>query len=157
MFLAIDPGTHDFGYALFNLQGILQRSGAFHMTKYGDWLARIDKVVALVLILQRYFGVQSVAIEMPSNFGNAASSGQSILKLMGCVMALRQALQSKGACVRLVPVLEWKGSLPKAVTTRRVRQKYGWKGKSLDEADAIGIGDYVLQTQQRRISKRRVS
>jgi len=50
--------------------------------------------------------------------------------------------------VYLIPVRNWKGQLPKQLTTKRVNQKYGtkfnWRTKQHNIADAVALGDWYL-------------
>lgn len=85
-----------------------------------------------------------VAIELPDYRTEAASNSGALEKLVAFVFSLR-ARMSPVARVVLVPVRKWKGNLPKEITQRRVAKRWNWQGTDHNEADAVGIGDWLIQ------------
>jgi len=55
--------------------------------------------------------------------------------------------------ITFIPVYQWKGQLPKQLTTVRVNRKYhlhlDWKTNENNIADAIAIGDWYLNERKK--------
>lgn len=143
-FISIDPGITCCGFSFF-VDGLLHKSG-FIRGKGATWLDRVDYVIDRIEELTTSIpSAQTVAIELPQAMGTAASNGNSIIKLMGFIMAVRERLKGNGLIIVTIPVRSWKGSVPKHITELRVRRRHPeWCGTDSNECDAIGIGDYYL-------------
>ena len=61
--------------------------------------------------------------------------------------SLRQGFIEGGVAVELVPVRDWKGSVPKHITLKRIQRAWGWRGMDHNIADAVGIGDWYIRKQ----------
>jgi hypothetical protein len=78
----------------------------------------------------------------------------ALQKLYFTVGYLAGALQAENYIrwVRYIPVRDWKGQLPKQLTTLRINRRYGlelnWRTKENNVADAIGIGHYWLKRRK---------
>lgn len=104
----------------------------------------------------RVWLVDFVGIEMPqviaSAGGTAANMSGAIPKMYFLVGMLYQTFslefRPRQDKIALIPVLAWKGQLPKQLTTVRVNRKYKLKlnhrTKENNIADAIALGDWYL-------------
>jgi hypothetical protein len=92
--------------------------------------------------------IDTVVIEKPKLWGAvksvASQHSGSLLGLHILVGALYWWGRSFAVKAEFIPVSDWKGQLPKDVTTRRTEKKYNITTSTHDEADAIGIGDYFV-------------
>lgn len=162
--LAIDPSSTKLGWARFGRVGPgrnkwkLGESGMLGLPSSSSlgWVAKLDRMVLAVenqLVPDVLCGRGGCVIEMPQVFGGGRGDGRAaaalnsgdLLKLAGLVLALREMMLRKGLMVQLVAVAEWKGQVPKMVTQRRVREHWAWSGSDHNEADAVGIGDYLIR------------
>ncbi len=168
-YASIDPGVDGTGWAVF-LPGHLEpaASGAVQVGRAGEWGDRAADTARAVFraVMDGYLerctfkepatcgGLGMVFVEEPQFMeggrGIVAARGGDLVKL--CLLAGMVVGQfsssSRDLLVRYVPVIEWKGSLPKDVTDRRVRAKLrgtGWEpsGTTTHEIDAVGLGLYV--------------
>lgn len=158
--LCIDPSTRALGWAIFETRawegvGELVTSNVFREgSDAGDWIVRTDLMILRLYLVAQQLRVTKAVIELPSCYsggvGDVAGKSGSIMKLMGCVMAIREKLKSSlGIEVILVPVLRWKGTTPKEVTRKRVKRWWGWDGVDHNECDAVGIGDWYVRKMLR--------
>ncbi len=89
-------------------------------------------------------------IEKPQLWGAYKSTASlhsgALLGLHILTGALYWWAQSHFERAYLIPVTEWKGQLPKRVTQQRMEQKYKVKFRTDDESDAVGLGDYFINT-----------
>ena len=162
MLFAIDPSIRKCGLAVFAATACskLLDARTLRSTESKLWLRRSDEMVRLVAnAIETYRKTQRlhahtcrVLIEMPSHYssavGNAAKNSGAILKLMFFVASLRQLLIGLGYCATLIRVNQWKGTVPKAITERRMQKRYGKQAlHGLDDnaIDAIGIGTWFLE------------
>jgi len=95
-------------------------------------------------------GYDTIVIERPEPWGAyksmASSRSGSLQMLTLMVGALTYWAIGLVAAenVKLVKVSQWKGQLPKHVTQQRMEKKYHCKFDTDHEADAVGLGDFVL-------------
>jgi hypothetical protein len=75
----------------------------------------------------------------------AASNSGAIIKLIALVYSIRQLVLSQGKTCYLVPVVKWKGNVPKEVMAKRLSKYYDLTQKTSDEIDAVGIGRWYLR------------
>lgn len=149
--LSIDPASRNLGYAVFRSEGEWKLEEAELIKQRGDdWVDNVDAMVRAIGRVAKKWYVSECVIEQPELFlssgrGKGASNSGSILKLMGCVFAIRQAMLSAGVRVTLVPVHVWKGTVPKVITLRRMRRRWGWDGDDLNISDSIGVGDWYIR------------
>ena len=159
--LAIDPSTTKIGWAIFTDQG-LRKYGTISPPKVKtpikavrrkDWWSRTKVAEREISSLIERYRPTKVIIEQPQIFqskkGQAASNSSSIIKL--CIAAgvyAGSALGDPRIEVVFTPVNQWKGTVPKHITQRRVLRRYGVAlSKTVDNnaIDAIGIGDWYLR------------
>jgi hypothetical protein len=151
--LFIDPSIRHCGYASF--EDLKLRSfGILESSVRYDWKQAADEIADKVKKLVQHNGYRLVAIEMPSVYGGSgavARDTNSITKLaygVGVMVGMLRYIADGCSDIDLVPVLDWKGNLPKQLTTVRVTKKYGvkldWRSKEHNTADAIALGDWYL-------------
>ena len=94
-----------------------------------------------------------VCIEEPRVFhspgGHAVALAGALEKLFFTVAYISCSLRIVYGCdVLYIPVSNWKGQLPKQLTTMRVNRKYNlslnWRTKEHNAADAIAMGDWWI-------------
>jgi hypothetical protein len=114
----------------------------------GDYLGRMDRLVSWFSGFLDQNGVEIVVCEHPEVFnsgrGAAANASGDILKLTGLCYSLRQVALDRVTWA-FAPVSVWKGQVKKQVTELRIRRAWGWRGTDNNEADAVGIGDWVVR------------
>ena len=152
--LAIDPGLHKTGLAFFNNRK-LDHTLLLKPPKSADtdWLENLDWVMCRLkeLLLSKDTQLDVVVIEQPQQFvtsrkGSAASNSGAVIKLTALVHSMRQAVLIGGLECHLVPVIKWKGNVPKHITAMRLKRAgYDLEGLSLDEVDAVGLGCWYLK------------
>lgn len=163
--LSIDPSLNHLGWARmktgFDMGGgpnTLVAWGTIKMpTESKNWelVKRIASIVAKLDAIVKDYSVDKVIIEQPESWGAyksmASAHSGSLLSLhiltgailmWGLIVAEASRIFAPGA--ELIKVSKWKGQLPKAVTKKRMEQKYGVEFATSDEADAVGLGDYYL-------------
>lgn len=152
----VDPSLKAMGFARFELyaeKDALAESGVIRGQKDGGTWARTDWCVDALggLMEESPVGWANVLvlIEEPAHYdggaGTAARNSGAILKLLGLAASIRGRVISYGGHVIMVPVRRWKGTVPKAVTARRIQRAWNWTGSDHNEADAVGIGDWWLR------------
>jgi len=155
--MTIDPGLTECGWAVFDIdherqQGILKDCGVIRC-RIGDWVMRLDFVVDQVADLLDSCRTERVVIELPHTYaagkGTVARNSGAIMKLGALVFSIRSTALMEGVDVTLVSVAKWKGNLPKKITQKRIRTRWGWEGKNHNEADAVGIGDWYIRKSLR--------
>lgn len=124
-----------------------------------EWLSRVDQMTqSLTRIAILNSPLTKILIEMPRIFmsekGQGASNSGAILKLAFLVGSLRSFFLTSPSSptvplssVELIPVNNWKGTLPKHITRRRIKRHWNIETQEIDhnEADAIGIGDWYFR------------
>lgn len=163
--LSIDPGLSTTGWALFEVNEIMEEgkyieSGIIlRPRKKCDWMFRLEWVVANICAMVELAGITKVVIERPQVFmsgkGQAAGNAGSILKLTGLVYTIYGSLGlvgisggkvvKAGVDVMLVGVSKWKGQTPKRITQRRIMKHWRVLCEDHNEADAVGIGDWYIR------------
>ena len=127
--------------------GILESSGS------SDWKEAAYEIADALRSIFDEFVCSYVYIEEPTTMhtlgGHATLLSGALPKLfymVGLITGILGFGQSNH--MRYVPVNQWKGNLPKALTTKRVNKKYGTSFKASNKthniADAVGIGDYII-------------
>jgi len=156
--LTIDPGTKNVGWAIFGLrsrnQAVLIDSGFIKIpSKEKDWTKRIDTICVDLLNIywHHHLHFAHLLIELPRVFGShkgqAASNSGSVGKLMACVFQIKGVISREFPQfdIDLIPVNQWKGNIPKHITEQRILKYWGYQGKTSDESDSIGIGDWYIR------------
>jgi len=162
--LAIDPGTENLGWAIFNVAGRLHNKGAqlavreykymdsgvFQIkNKSLDWMQRMDLLLIDVQKILQDIPIDVVVIEEPAIFigtakGEGANNSGSVLKLTAVVHSIRSMAKRMGCKVHLLGVRKWKGNTKKEDTQRRINRSFGINITQPDQADAVGVGRYFL-------------
>ena len=145
--LSIDPGI-EFGWAFWK-ENSLQKTGVIKPFRNGDFFERADNAIevfdAAVLVKLNF---DEVLIEWPNfredDTGQTAARSGALLKLMYMVGRIAEASSRYiDGPVKFVPVVVWKGQLPKQVVWRRCQQALGLtatKDIKSHAQDAVGIG-----------------
>jgi len=147
--VALDQGLSGTGWALFE-DGVLQDCGNLYPPKdIEDWLIRSEEFSAKIV---DFFGQiktgSTFLMEQPayhgSDAGQTVARSGSLVRLCYFSGMLHGYLRGEGYRIISVPVMKWKGQLPKAVVEKRiyrVLEKQGIPLKPKSHAiDAIGIG-----------------
>lgn len=149
--LSIDPGTSGCGWAIWDItrrkNWELLRYGVFVPVKLRGndtndlqrWQYEAEQVSETVAGIGKY--CESMYVEYPSVFGGgvAAQSG-AIVKLATLVGMIMGGFQGESI---LVPVVNWKGQLPKEIVAKRVKKILPNCKAESHAIDAIGIGLYL--------------
>lgn len=92
----------------------------------------------------------TVFIEWPSFQSMEAQNTGSIIKLAYLIGRVEQAYRAVDPRTRvvLIPVIVWKGNLPKEVTQERAEVFFQEKGFKSHAADAVALGMYVIQSEK---------
>lgn len=163
--LAIDPGLGSTGWAYWDKIGYekITPPDAFglitprdHGENSDGWWGRAnnrsdDLFSCIRTVVKGDVDLLKVFCEMPRFFsgnagGHAAAETGSIMKLAYLVGSYARSFRMAGASFTIVPVMEWKGQLPKEVVNKRIVQLLGEKACTnfrRDAWDAIGIGLHV--------------
>lgn len=171
--VAIDPSIRVTGYSVFysvrkredgSRKFRLIRSGLlcpFRRPWYGrkdiwpKWdvvYDRIDVITKGVTprSLPKSPGLVQVIVEQPvvmlgSRRGRAAANSGDLVCLAACAASVRQHTRNCGAFTKMIPVQQWKGNLPKAITRQRMRREWAIpRDMDHNEVDAIGLGDWAI-------------
>jgi hypothetical protein len=157
MLLAVDPGVKTMGYVVLNSQIKIVKAGAislgsddkrpFHLLVGNllEWLW--DEIQPEPEIEE----VTEVACEMPQFFhtrrGHDTAAGGDLTEMSYCVGRVAGfADHVLGAKFIPVPVVKWKGQLPKGVVISRLKAKIDTSKltpKGSHDWDACGIGLFV--------------
>ena len=156
--LAIDPGTKEFGWALWHsTRRRLRAPDAAGVCKAGGawWQDRVHDLVDYFLGRIPHCQLGIVAIEWPhmmsGDAGTAAAAHGDLEKLAYFCGYLAKMLRDSypRILVDLVPVREWKGQLKKEITVDRLSQAIGLHDGRGNEIithawDAVGVGLHYL-------------
>lgn len=141
--LAVDPGVSGTGWALF--KGVKLVDWGIITSKETTWERRVRDIVSR---MRGNIWAQGdrVFCEWPtgrftSAAGLAAANSDAMLKLTFLIGALDNQLNG----IELIPVQRWKGQLPKEVVQKRAEKFFGVTGFKSHAADAVGIGQFVIE------------
>lgn len=137
----IDPGISGLGLATFIGDQLINWE-----TIYGKGKDFKEKTTHILNVLEPLLANRTFFIEWPTgNFhsakGIAAQNSDAILKL--CFLI--GGICSKFKDTHLIPVQRWKGNLPKEITQKRAEKFFGITGFKSHAADAVGLGQYVIE------------
>jgi len=159
MLLAIDPSIQHLGWAILvspDPNGYVA-SGTITISSRYNALpeeARIELMLQkLTQTLEPYKDkIKMIVIERPHQFGgfrsHAAYQGGGLPLLFLFVGALYYWAKQIQPTVRLIPVQQWKGQLPKTVTRERMEIYYQRKFQTFDESDAVGLAHWMIRRLQ---------
>jgi Holliday junction resolvasome RuvABC endonuclease subunit len=153
--LSIDPSMRHCGYAVFDgptllACGILESSAEVTQNAVTD-------IASGLMSVARVYNPAYICIEQPTEIhspaGHAVMHSGALGKLFFTVGFICGAFTREGESIPiLIPVREWKGQLPKQLTTLRTNRWYGlnldWKKKDNNVADAIGLAHYVIHERK---------
>lgn len=120
-----------------------------------EWKEAAHDIAINLLRHCNHWSIQLVWIEEPTQFhspgGHAVLLSGALQKLFFTVGFISGTLR-RVAHISYVPVMDWKGQLPKQLTTIRVNRKYNlslnWRTKWHNAADAIAMGDWYLNQRK---------
>lgn len=152
--VSIDPGITGLGFAVWS-GGELTNAGVLTPRKEDDWLERAYRLandleagifcplLNPAICVCEFQELRSDAVSL------AAGHKQDLAKLTFVTGSIAYAARRSGVRFELVNPSEWKGSLPKAVVERRIRQILGEAtikrvNPKSHAWDAIGIGLWRL-------------
>ena len=140
--VAVDPSCRRAGYAVF--------AHCSKLIESGNMIGDSEKIInEFIKICKTVNGIVLFVFEKPEFYGPTSLGAQtgSVIPLARIEGILLGAAKSFGDVFELTP-REWKGQLPKKITTKKVNEICNMilksTGKNSDEADAIVIGLRVL-------------
>jgi hypothetical protein len=148
--LCIDPGISGTGWAEFKSSKLvgwgIERSNKL------TWQERAREI--MIRMEQRAKNAEKVFCEWPTGrfsgaAGLAASNTDALLKLCFLIGALEVACGS----LTLVSVQTWKGQLPKEIVQKRAERFFKTTGFKSHAADAVGIGQFVIESALLTLAK----
>lgn len=151
--VTIDPGLNC-GVAIWTPDGTPDRTHLVRAGKESSWTRRVLQQIAAVKSVWPEGSLLTV-IEWPFN---ARANDESVMKLSFLIGGIASEAGNVGS-VYLVPVRQWKGTLPKNVVIDRLRKKHGYKADEFraDEWDAVGIGHWLFNAARvQSVSPRRI-
>ncbi len=142
--MTIDPGISGTGWALFE-NNKLDEWGIVYSQK-ATWTGKSRQICSKMYSYMGY--ADHIFIEWPSFQTVAAQNTGSIIKLAYFIGKLTSQCEIlEDTPYTLIPVIEWKGQLPKEVTTQRAEKFFGRKGFKSHAADAVALGQYCIQSK----------
>lgn len=142
--LAIDPSINATGAAFFQ-DGELISVETLKSPCRGD---RVSYILAEVDRRIQQWDPDTAAIEACGSWTRRGTNVKSLLKLSYVTGALFGLCNLRGLPVEFVGVREWTGGRSKVERMRDVGLLYGIQPQDDHQADAIGIGHYVLSEQK---------
>ena len=149
--LAIDPGIHNTGYAVFDSKDKLCEHGTIRVPEKMVMLERVDYL--LHTLFCRCKAIE-VVVELPEPQrgvrGTMAMLRGDMLKtsiLVGAIFGARWGCYNTWRTCHMVTPSQWKGQLPKTVTQAQCKKLYGVEKKheyDADMIDAIMLGHWWL-------------
>lgn len=141
--ISIDPGLNGTGYAIWDKKWNLLDNGVIIFSDRYELETRINLYSSAVrnLVLKNH--CKFLYIEYPAFFntvkGSVTASGGGLVKLsvlIGAICGRSRILYE------FVPVVKWKGQLPKKVVENRIKGILPKVNAKSHDWDAIGIGLY---------------
>lgn len=145
--IAVDPGLHSCGWAVFEGFGKLPLNAGLirpRLPQSAPLLERAREIGSSVADVARAWRVSKLWVEFPVSYGQGDSRADDIFRLCACIGAIAAVA---GGDVEEVFVRDWKGQLPKTVVIKRIKKILGIEacarlGLKDDMWDAVGIGLY---------------
>ena len=142
MIITIDPGI-DAGYSIWNDKWNLIKYGII-LGKGKNWEEKMQDVAKKLKALVMTYGATKGFIEEPKKyhgtFGNMVADRGDLVKLSIQVGYIKGYL---GIPVESIPVILWKGQLPKDVVIKRIKRLLPKAKATSHDWDAIGIGLFL--------------
>jgi hypothetical protein len=166
--LSLDPSTRNLGYACCDLSkagrdpdiydtdlwhsGVVHPQGLELPHKIQDAYEQLS-----ALLRKEDLWPTNIVSEWPMFFGTArgkiAASQDHTIGLAGMAAGVASWFRLPATKVTLLTPAQWKGSVPKEVTRRRLEKAFQVDTENLgdDEIDAIGIAEYWLKNHLRSL------
>lgn len=159
MLIAIDPGVHACGVAMFSTYGDLRLAALVRAAPQGSWAMAAQAVCELVRVSRDSESGCVAVIERPRIYpGRRREDPNDLLSLAGVVGAITMALHIYGARVDHVFPADWKGQVPKRQMGERILARLSAGelarvedagSKTHNIVDAIGIGLFANKRMKR--------
>jgi len=149
--LALDPSINHLGWTYMG-PGVVLEFGTINAPTEFKQMSDVERINWMVEMVNDIGQGEydTVAIECPEPWGAYKSMASSRSGSLQILTLLTGAL-TQWACnevgienVKLIKVSQHKGQLPKHVTQKRMGKKYKCEFATSHEADAVNLGDYVL-------------
>lgn len=147
--LAIDPSVRHTGYAVFSDVDRIHKKPKLY--RYGALKVSTKNYMPIVRnlfsIIERC-SIEWIVIEKPTLFhsgkGLIAKESGRIVTLIHFVGFLHGYFMQADYNVAMIPVVQWKGQLPKEVVAKRVYSRIKTTIVDHNIVDAIGLGFYFI-------------
>ena len=147
-YLTIDPGITGTGFAVWDFKWRLIRCGVITPPGKYSWEDKMHYIGHA--LTEHSYCVKRVYIEYPQVFGGVGGRMVSAKGDLGKLFTTVGFILGYLKCnFELVPVIKWKGQLPKKVVNSRIHEILSTKECALLSAnqshdwDSVGIGLYV--------------
>ena len=144
MRISIDPGVSGTGYAIWTDDGVLKEWGNIYPDAADQTFdTRARSITKKLRVIALRCKISDCYIELPalhSSEGGAVTARSGALVKLAFMVGMVYSMFQKS---HLIPVADWKGSLPKEVVASRVRKQFPGKAIVNHSVDAVGIGLYV--------------
>ena len=144
--MCVDPGNNGTGIAIWN--EFKKENLPVHVKSYSR--KTFDDYMVLLAELIKEYDVEKVYIEQAAYHGTGSVKGQAaaakgdLIKLAELIGGFRAICYLSESYVELVPVIKWKGQLPKEVVKKRILKVWEGCTATNHDWDAVGIGFYLL-------------
>lgn len=145
--ISCDPGSEGTGLVFWD-------DKVWHEThtlssREDDWLGRVRAISSKLSVMLGHYDPSLLVIEYPSYFsggkGQVAAESGSLAKLVFICGVLTDCAWRAGCMVRIVNVQDWKGTMKKTVTMKRLKRVAPtFDGTASHQWDALGIGYFHL-------------
>jgi len=152
--IAVDPSIRACGYAVFSLG----RGGYVLTSQYGvftvpadkefSWRARLHFILQQLNNLFQSYKGSVLVLEMPDHL-KAGIKERDMYKLAYLCGAIEMSAFVNKLSTTLIEPHEWKGSMKKEITTKRVNKTFGlaFRANTIEHniADAIALGTWFCE------------
>ena len=143
MIITIDPGTNGTGYAIWDKEWKLVAWGVLR-SKKKEWEEKMEEISFKLRTKVKSYNLSKGYIEEPAKFqgtfGTMVANRGDLVKLSIFVGYIKGYIRIP---VESVPVISWKGQLPKEVVIQRIKRLLPKVNAEDHSWDAIGIGLYL--------------
>jgi hypothetical protein len=159
--ISVDPGVTGTGIAIW--KGSTLKESYAIAPRGKSWKEKVEDLVFRFGDEEDLPGVDALVYEMPfidfqsSERSMISAAKQDVVKLFIATGMLVGAFisWSPNAFIAPVPVQRWKGQIPKIVHQKRLQKRFARLGlkpstNTTHEADAIGLGLFVLYGEERK-------
>lgn len=143
-YITVDPGITGTGWATWNAKWKLLSNGVITAPGKYSFEEKTTHIANKLYAVRCKYSTLKLFIEYPAVFGGA--SGQMVA-MRGDIVKLAWFVGYVCAHIdipvfELVPVIKWKGQLPKSVVIHRIKKLLPGVNAKSHDWDAIGIGLY---------------